>query len=961
MSVNISAEWDPRYNPFYILGVSCGADQRTVAAAAARKGPQFSSAGNMLLDPAARLTAELNWFPDVNEQVIGQIRRYLDAGQKIPAGVGGSLAAMNVEIYNLSLLRGARGWDPVAFEKAVSSIDTLFTALDCGALLRSLNQHRRQAGVPEVTVPQLMQELVQKRRKIRHLLRDLMNAMPDVVCTGMVTYLAEKAYTDPGKKPGAVLEDAIALYEQGIQANLSRSYAAITAKIQSCRQLSGRLLDAAGRDLMEMTSQWLEMAKPMLLRFQAGGNRYPDADKLANDLRMLFVSLHNEKQETEAARKLAEGIKKRFAYDSVFLRKVEEDLQALQAVAEQKESVGTLQKELEKILTTATSANAKKWTSAEALPMARDLMFTVFLANRKLKQLSREDKEADQLRELLALAARSVAVELHNKSSMTQLAYDMLSCILNDFTDLESVRRKLAGEAVNLMQQLNAMKSRGMWYCRDTLPLTQIRSLAEDTWQLQQRRLYRGDGSFADACQQVARSYEAGDGVGRDPEKARDYYSLGSDAGNVRCSIAAALLWDQGTDPRSKLEAHKRYTLAVQQGTADNRVFVGLGVLYMNGTGIGKDYTKAGEMFRRAGDREKLALLEQRIREDKAAEAKKKRSRAGKWAVALVLLALAAVGGLYAMHNSGIAAYKNGEYQTAANFLMFSPFDDTVFEYCTAITELQKAAVTENPGQYLLRAKTNLQASESRDNAKTYLRILESIEQEKYQDAIAKIEALPAEQADGLGAKGWKQILTNVLEAVEPDGIAEEMNIQYYIHYLQDPVPYDPSVFMDILDTSRSAIRELPENEGETVVGSLSDIYVTYGKAPRGKILIVKQTREYESSEPSTAVSFELMAHLPMEYVPRTADEVAYVIVVSYDYQRDPEGRYNGPTAALQELAVVTVYSMAERSVIHTSDTVYGAYAPRYATYYDVPPRFLSGGRPKAGEAFVQALEILIK
>jgi hypothetical protein len=212
-------------------------------------------------------------------------------------------------------------------------------------------------------------------------------------------------------------------------------------------------------------------------------------------------------------------------------------------------------------------------------------------------------------------------------------------------------------------------------------------------------------------------------------------------------------------------------------------------------------------------------------------------------------------------------------------------------------------------------------------------------------------------------ASDWKKILRNTILEDQQTSVEEFMSAQYVVNVIDRKTTYEPSKFKEILDTTGSAMKKLPENDQEAPIANPQTIYNTYGKNPNGKIMIVKECHKYSTGTalPSYAVSFELMQHLPLEYSPRSIDEVAYVILVSYDYRKDPAGDYFGSTRAIQETAKITVYSLEKGKEIYKSSNIYGANAPTIFYYSGNPPEYKSGGRPQVGDAFIKALEKIIK
>jgi len=75
-------------NPFFILKVGCDADRAAINASAEELA-FFDEEGNVeqaqltLLNPAKRLTAEMDWFPGLSETELEQVREAIEKNQPI--------------------------------------------------------------------------------------------------------------------------------------------------------------------------------------------------------------------------------------------------------------------------------------------------------------------------------------------------------------------------------------------------------------------------------------------------------------------------------------------------------------------------------------------------------------------------------------------------------------------------------------------------------------------------------------------------------------------------------------------------------------------------------------------------------------------------------------------------------------------------------------------------------------
>ena len=149
--------------------------------------------------------------------------------------------------------------------------------------------------------------------------------------------------------------------------------------------------------------------------------------------------------------------------------------------------------------------------------------------------------------------------------------------------------------------------------------------------------------------------------------------------------------------------------------------------------------------------------------------------------------------------------------------------------------------------------------------------------------------------------------------------------------------------------------------------GDVKTALNSVGSNPNGKILILREYWGERDGAPAgtsqkqkrLAVCGDLMNCMPEKYYPTNLDEVAYVILISYDYK--VTGTYLGNMGRVisgyQENGFVTVYSMPGMNAIYNSGTQKGEKLGNRVTMSN--NRVLSGGRPMLGSYVVTALETI--
>ena len=99
----------------------------------------------------------------------------------------------------------------------------------------------------------------------------------------------------------------------------------------------------------------------------------------------------------------------------------------------------------------------------------------------------------------------------------------------------------------------------------------------------------------------LAKKYDTGDGVAKDPAKAVEYYKKAAEQGHVRAQYNLGVDYDNGIGvAKDETEAARWYLKAAEQEHAEAQY--NLGVCYLNGSGIVKDEGEAVKWFRRAAE-----------------------------------------------------------------------------------------------------------------------------------------------------------------------------------------------------------------------------------------------------------------------------------------------------------------------------------------------------------------------
>ena len=270
--------------------------------------------------------------------------------------------------------------------------------------------------------------------------------------------------------------------------------------------------------------------------------------------------------------------------------------------------------------------------------------------------------------------------------------------------------------------------------------------------------------------------------------------------------------------------------------------------------------------------------------------------------------------------------------------------------YCLAMDWLDRHSM--ELAVYHLRDSGNYR------DAQMCLDVIDHMLNGRYWAAAQIIKEIPSDSNPYLTAEDWAEIMDWYINyAKQGLEFSRFLAGKAAVRSLREQTPYDPSVFQSVFDSyGYSMIGQLPYRDEQFSINSLEYIYDICGSDPKGKILILLECADYGQEDATYAVSYDLMQHLPAEYLPKNAHEVSYVITVSYSYLE--YGAYDNGTAALMEYGMVYAYSLETGEDIFYSDLITGDEAPDSFTHYgSSAPDYKSGGAPDLTEEFLKALE----
>lgn len=438
-------------NPFYLLRVSCSAGRREIVSACDEMSfaldPDIcSEAQNKLINISKRLSAEINWFLDVDANTIDQIRMNIDNSELISTDGFTALSRLNASLYNFSLLEFD---DYLEIGYSILEIDEQYADLDVDRIVELINENREKAKLGVVQTQDVIIELGKKREEIRQIITDKLSSLDQDAYVELVTMIAEKCIADDLYTDGVILFDVVDQYEIRIQSVLDERTEGIKKHIETIEYMKDESDISEQVDLLiNNVKEWDILAQPLQLKSQASGIPHETSEQLGLELRNLALLLHNEKGMTKDAFSLVNAMKSVFAELGELVDLFDSDSSALNNLLKG-------QQEAERII---DEINSIKSDSESIIFSPSSIKVNHYVE--RVKRLDRRiiaiglDSETEiKLRASLCYIARNTAVELHNSKNQTLDAITITQALQEEFGDIPELKNKLQSDFFTLGDQ----------------------------------------------------------------------------------------------------------------------------------------------------------------------------------------------------------------------------------------------------------------------------------------------------------------------------------------------------------------------------------------------------------------------------------------------------------------------------------------------------------------------------
>ena len=338
------ADMDFIDNPFYILELPCSANRRTIIDVAEEmsflKDPHLcNKAQELLLSPVKRLSAELDWFPEVKESdVLSQIQQAIGLNVAIQTSGLSGISALNAQLYNFQINKnlvqdfyGSRVWE----------IDKLFSGFDVEKLKEIVNSLHRTARIGEVTREDLYTAINEKRTGIKATIsRKLLNMGTDAY-EEYLSRIMKKYESGNSIAYGVVISDQIEQYVLNSSERIDSLKSQIKNDLHSIQEALS--LDRnAGNSIAELThhvSAFKKAVYPIIVHSSFTGVDTVNMETLGFAIRSCAIDAFNKYNKVDESISILKLVRENFSSYPELKEKLTEDFEVMSRVEEREKLI----------------------------------------------------------------------------------------------------------------------------------------------------------------------------------------------------------------------------------------------------------------------------------------------------------------------------------------------------------------------------------------------------------------------------------------------------------------------------------------------------------------------------------------------------------------------------------------------------------------------------------------------
>lgn len=439
-------------NPFFVLNLTCSDGRRVIASAVDRSSlindhENYDEAQSILINPKRRLSAEFDWFVDVDSNELEDIRTCIREKKPINSENFTSLSKLNASLFNFTLVGGI---DPSHIRYDILELDEQYSELDIEEITSLINDARSTANMVSTKEQDVSLEIGRKRDSISQVITSKLTEIDGDKYVELITMLANDYSELHDYDEGVIISDILNQYEIRMQSEIEERTAGIASFIEQLKGLPpNNSVKNSIQALIRQVREWDVLVQPLQLKSMATGMPHPISEEMGADLRKLALFLHNELGKSEDALTLVEAMQDTFAELGQTLAIFKSDADVLKDLVHGEKDAEEVLTEMNSLRELSDRLRSNPQTSKvdEFISRIKDL-------DVRIKSVEIEAELKINVRKNLCYLARDVAIFLHNEKQMTREAYMIAIALRDEFSDISDLSPKLFDEVNSLGQQL---------------------------------------------------------------------------------------------------------------------------------------------------------------------------------------------------------------------------------------------------------------------------------------------------------------------------------------------------------------------------------------------------------------------------------------------------------------------------------------------------------------------------
>lgn len=437
-------------NPFYILDADPVDNRRTIINKADEASFMIdqelaAEAQNILLTPAKRIIAEIEWFLFTSQDAVKKLKKNIEENSCIVTTDLVSIDLVNALLFNISV---SNIFDIYEFGFQIAQIDEAFGNTNENAIYTRINELREKAGFSLCERNDVRNELRKKRELIKRIIAEKLGEINRDDLVEFATIIAEKYIAEPNYSNGAVIDDVIDSYEVEMQATIDEMTEIINCSIRDILQAKKAFIPQKIEELITSVRKWDAIVQPLQLVSSDSGIPHEVSVSVGTEIRSLCIKLHNELGMTKEALLLTKTMEEVFSEIPILAERFEDDSNELQRQIDE----NALSEELVPLLDGLKSAveNVKSYATDTNIKSMFDKARVLY---DKLNSPQIDFELAGNLKDSVCLMIRDVSIDLHNNKSRTDDALRVMIFVQNVLKPNGQVGNQVRKDVVELTMQ----------------------------------------------------------------------------------------------------------------------------------------------------------------------------------------------------------------------------------------------------------------------------------------------------------------------------------------------------------------------------------------------------------------------------------------------------------------------------------------------------------------------------